>query len=185
MRVANLKSTIKLDRIVAFMTAALRAKVTLDQVGMFIKDRIYSSTKRGNSLVTEDKLQPLSEGYIKKRRAIKRGDNKKAKKTSSKVKKALGFSITTTGPFFSPARSNLTMTGQMLEALVYRLGKKPGTVEVTVKDTGRKGEDLTNLDVAKKVASAGRPFLGLDLKGEDLIRRKVIAELRRSLKRKS
>jgi hypothetical protein len=90
--------------------------------------------------------------------------------------------------FFSPARSNLTLTGQLLDAVDSDYDSEAGTVTVFVKATSRTGaepdEPQTNAELAVKVAEEGRPFLGLDLIGRARIRRIVIAELRRQLKRR-
>lgn len=81
------------------------------------------------------------------------------------------------GEFFAPARSNLTLSGQMLKALTYEI--QDNFINIFVKDSSRKavkfsskptvnidsynysvGGDKTNAEVAELV-SKKRPFLGL------------------------
>lgn len=145
--------------------AALQDRTLIESLAKYVRDRIYQFTKRGISLATEGKLKPLSPRYVKWRRKVQRG--------LSKVKP---------GPFFSAARSNLTLTGQMLDALDFKADPKRQEFTVFVQDSGR-DDDLTNAEVAKEVAKFGRPFIGLDKKGVDVVTRKILASLRRSLKR--
>lgn len=187
---ANIKSNVKVSRVETVIKKAFRDNKLLKELAEYLKERIYSSTKRGKSLVTGDKLKPLSPGYVKWRRTLGSSKKKslirrlldkfrqhrlgKKKKRNSNIK---------TGDFFSPARSNLTLTGQMLDALTTDVDTTIGQFKVTVKDNVRRDGEKTNLEVAKEVADNGRPFLGIDAKGMDIMRRKVIQNLRRKLKR--
>lgn len=56
-----------------------------------------------------------------------------------------------TGEFFSPNRSNLTFTGQMLDALTYKVNRAGASFEVFVKNTMRQA---TNKVSKSKVAKA-------------------------------
>lgn len=92
---------------------------------------------------TNGKLKPLSPKYIEQR--------KKSKNLH---------------PDTTPSTSNLTATGQMLDALRGRAGG--GKVTIDIKPTKRKKglygkapKDLTNEDVRKYVEDAGREFLKL------------------------
>lgn len=58
----------------------------------------------------------------------------------------------------TPTRSNLTMTGQMLDAITYSVKKLSGII--FIKDSSRSGSDATNKEVAEYV-SKDRPFLNL------------------------
>lgn len=158
------------ERILTTLRKAIRDTRLLREIAIFMRTRVYQYTKRGTSLVQESRLTPLSQNYINYRKRLVAGKSRKS------VKKF--------GDFFSPSRSNLTFTGQMLDALKTDVDPASGRAIVFVDDTPRSGDDLTNAEVAVKVAEAGRPFLGLDRVGRDRIRRMVIADLRRKLKRR-
>jgi hypothetical protein len=178
----------------------IKSRVVLATISTFWRDRVYQFTKRGLTLAKIRqrggpptiplKLKPLSPNYIEYRKSLVQGEAKRlrggilrrsAKAASKKAKKSFG-------EFFSPARSNLTLTGQLLDAVDSDYDSEAGTVTVFVKATSRTGaepdEPQTNAELAVKVAEEGRPFLGLDLIGRARIRRIVIAELRRQLKRR-
>jgi hypothetical protein len=86
-------------------------------LGKLARDRIYNKTKQGYSMATDSKLDPLSYGYVKYRQKYQY--------------------IYNTGKFFKPERSNLTFTGQMLEALTYRLEIQKKKIIIFVKDSLR------------------------------------------------
>lgn len=177
----------KPDRIVSTLRKAVRDTRLLREIAQFIRTRVYQYTKRGQSLVQESRLQPLSTGYVEYRKRLARGEKTKTTKRLKKIglkKIAKALEMRKFGEFFSPSRSNLTLTGQMLDALKTDVDPGGGRAIVFVDDTPRKDDDLTNAEVAVKVAKAGRPFLGLDRVGRDRIRRMVIADLRRKLKRR-
>lgn len=173
----------------------VRKPTLIGSIADFIRNRIFQFTKRGYSLgalkttnVSSDnrragdarKLRPLSSNYIEFRKAL----NKQKRKMSKKTKQNQKPTTIRTGSFFSPTRSNLTLTGQMLDALDTKTDASKGLITVFVESSKRDGESLTNAEVAAKVANEGRPFLGLDRTGRDRVTRMVIAELRRQLKRK-
>lgn len=147
----------------------------------FMRTRIYQNTKRGyygGIRKNLAKFRPLSAGYVASRQAALKGEAKSIGRGSAARKTALKKF----GPFFSPKRSNLTYTGEMLEALDSKY--KPGdqTFGVFVKSTSRSDDSgLTNLDVAKKVNDY-RPFPTIDTKGINTMVRLIIASVRRSLR---
>lgn len=172
----------KLDKFTATLQKSIRTPSMLKEVAVFLRTRIYQYTKRGQSLVLQAKMPALSQGYIEFRKRLASGEGTKGSKKNrgTKSKKA----PKKFGDFFSPSRSNLTLSGQMLDALESEVDQGKGQVSVFVDDTPRDDSDLNNAEVAKKVSQDGRPFLGLDRVGRDRIRRMVIAQLRRSLKRR-
>lgn len=169
---ANLKMT---------LSAGISSGGLLSEIAEFCRSRIYQYTKRGQSLVQESKLQALSTGYIEYRKRLTRA---KKSRSSKKTRQSGVFPSKGFGAFFSPSRSNLTLTGQLLEALKSRVKKSSNQIEVFVENSSRSDSDLTNKEVAEKVSSDGRPFIGLDRVGRDRVRRLVIAQLRRSFKRR-
>lgn len=166
---------------------AIRSRAMLQEIAVFIQTRIYQNTKRGYYAGVRKnlaKFRPLSEGYVAARKALLKGGESSTLKKLGLKKTAKKLAKNNFGEFFSPARSNLTMTGQMLDALQSAVDAGKGQVTISVSNTSRKGEDLTNAQVAVRVAEAGRPFLGLDGTGRDRVVRMVIADLRRGLKRR-
>ena len=116
----------------------------MNEFGLFMRDIIYKRVKSGKGL-TENKvgvgdnslkkLNELSEPYIKYRKKQK------------------------LGPLASPARSNLTFTGELLEAIVVKAIAKNVNVEIDDRGHSRFREGVRAL--ALKVAKDGRPFFGL------------------------
>ena len=185
-------------RMESVVRRAITSRTLLNDIANFLKDRIYSYTKRGYSmgaLLTSNKtgraigsprkLKPLSPNYIRNRRDMVK-EKAKSFKTGITFKNnpraARKRAISKFGPFFSPARSNLTLTGEMLEALTTSVDPKNATFTVSI-DPSTRSDGENNAEVAKKVAKNGRPFLGIDEKGKEIIIRMIQASLRRSLKR--
>lgn len=120
-------------------------------------DTLGSADRATNRFPEQTKLDDLSETYINFR-----------KKNRPR------------GKFASVRRSNLTYTGQMLEALGFR---RVGTgVEINIKETFRYDTELTNRMVAE-FASEKRPFLALTKKEfkiiEDKVRQIIDLEIKR------
>jgi hypothetical protein len=152
----------------------IRNKELLNDIGETIITDIKFQTRRGNSIPGKSKLKPLTSKWIEKRRSIDEAQN--------------------TGQAFSPRRSNLTASGQLLESLKHKI---VGAGKVIVDATGsripyfyttkRKGiqqrkkkHEPTNEELAEYVAEQGRPFLGIRDAIRDRIKRQVVAFIRRS-----
>lgn len=130
-------------------------------IGEFVVNRVQTETRKSNSLVTGGKLAPLSNSYKKYRKG-----NTIHKKTS-------------TGDFFVPTKSNLTLTGQMLDDIqILRIGKT--FVEVGPKDSFAK--DKAKWATQGSSTRPKREFLGLDKKGQERITEIVKRILRKYLK---
>jgi hypothetical protein len=151
----------------------ISSKELLDKVGEFSRERIYSFAKTGKSLFgdTPEKFMKLSDVYMRYRAKLEK--------------------IAQMGDHFAPRRSNLTLTGQMLNALTWRT--KKNEVEVFVKPTARNDEPkltqrprngprLNNAQVAEDLAKRGRRFIGMDRLGRERIKKLVIKELRQALR---
>lgn len=185
---ASIKSKINLGKAVIAIKKALSSTDLLTQSGGYVRKRIYDFTKSGKSLVTGSKLKELSPGYVKARRNLGRWHKKRSKRQKL-TDPILGKFVP--GDFFSPARSNLTLTGQLLDALIFTIDRQRSSFTVTVNNKQRKASPMdrkdagtkTNYEVSISVARNGRPFIGLDEKGEEILRRNIIASLRRKLKR--
>jgi hypothetical protein len=113
---------------------------------------------------TDGPLKPLSESYKKQRAGelafftIGKGDGRKIVSYKPNKKPELH-------PDTDPSKSNLTATGQMLDALRGRAGG--GKVTIDIKPTNRRKElsgkrsGLNNNQVRQYVEDAGREFLKL------------------------
>lgn len=121
-------------------------------------DIIYKRTKSGKG-VTDDRsnsasiksLKPLSSSYKTQRKSYKgkRGD------------------------FFSPGRSNLTLTGQMLESIKAKVSDG----KITVSLSGTRDDGQTNKEVGEFVSENGRPFLNLAVEEKQILLRKIETDL--------
>jgi len=114
-------------------------KAQLDKVGLEAKDIIYKRTKSGKGLDsaknTKMKFKPLSKAYVTRRKKMKLGE------------------------YGSPSRSNLTLTGQMLNSMKYTSKQK--RVEIFIAKSSRSGSKHTNAEVAAFCEKNGRYFMGL------------------------
>jgi hypothetical protein len=134
---------------------AIQDKALLDEIGKAAADNIKLRTRLGKAAATKggkaEKLKPLSERYIAKRKEMKaKGDL---------------YSETT------PSKSNLTKTGAMLNSLQHKV--TGASVEVTV--------DPDQREKVKGNARLGRTFLNvtnLDLKE---FKTKVILHIKKAL----
>jgi len=165
------------DRVTTTFEKSISNRSFLTFLANFTKERIFNTVKQGYSMAggEKHKLKPLSTGYKNYRKKFQE--------------------IHPVGTFFSPNRSNLTLTGQMLEALTFKVSQAKGIFEVFVKDSPRdptppislraikEPPRMSNAEVAKEVADKGRPFLGLDSASMKRIRNEVLKDLRLQLRR--
>jgi hypothetical protein len=129
---------------------------TMRKIGEYTAERIKLRTKLGKGVektgADPAPLKKLSEGYVKTRK------RKKAELEET-----------------SPAKSNLTFTGQMLNALKL-LQALPARAIVGIESSKRESSNLTNDEVAGFV-SKDRPFLNLskaELNGINAFIRKLL-----------
>jgi len=85
-----------------------------------------------------------------------------------------------TGAFSSPAKQNLTYTGQMLDAIVNEVTRNG--FKIFINKTSREGSKLNNNKVAEYVSEL-RPFLALTVKEQALIKREFINLVRQLAKK--
>lgn len=142
---------------------------SLDGIGKFVRDRIVAETRKGNDLTKGGiKQPPLSEGYIQKRYKLKSGVDK---------------------TFFRPSLSNLTLSGQLLDSIEYKITVSQSKIVISptgVRDDGMRNEALAQelADRSTRLAPRGRHFLGLDDRGYKRIRAKIIEAIRRMAEKK-
>lgn len=164
-RIKNLKSVFNsIDKV---LKNTVENQSMYGEIAKFSETRIVQQTRVGKDLSTGDKAekQPeLSSGYIKYRERVKSG------KTDIKPDPQ----------FFKPRKSNLTLTGQLLNSIRGTIVKSKR--QVVIDPTGGRDDNLTNKEVASDLAKRGRTFLGLDKIGVQRIRRIVLDVLRRNIR---
>ncbi len=137
-------------------------KKLLNTIGEFTRDRIRSFTRAGQSIAGSSikPLKQLKSSTIEQRKRARRPDRE----------------------FFSPERSNLTLTGQLLKSLKFKSRVRDRTVDVFAKGVRRSGR-IDNKAVSEFVAKGGRPFIGLDKKGIKRVTAIILTDLRKTIKR--
>lgn len=140
---------------------------TLPEIAEYVRKRIETQAKSGKTMVSgeSEKLKSLSPNYVAARKKWK-----KQKKTVS--------------PLFSPARSNLTVSGQYLESIsVVKIDLKE--CSFTIAPSGpRTGEKLSNRKLGEYLADMGFSIAGIDKTGKKVVSTMVKADIARTLKRK-
>lgn len=172
-----------LDKI--FKDSSANKKILIE-IGEFTKSRIFKFTKSGKSIAGKKpkSLKRLSASY----KVFRRGEVTFWTDEQGRLRKGNFKSkiLNKTGSLFAPDRSNLTLTGQMLDSLksFVNVGKKTVTVAPTGKrrPVGKRRRVLKNTEVAEFVAENGRPFLGLDDKGIKRVKRIVLDDIRRRIR---
>ena len=157
---AGLKRKIKALKSL-FRNTPTRKRI-LKNIGELSVDLIYKRTKAGygvdndtKRLPKKNRLKGLSKNYMKRRRKVR------------------------LGKFGGPRKSNLTLTGQMLEALKYKL--EGLGVKVFI-DNSNRNDGKTNDEIADYVRKE-RPFLALTDKEQKTIF-KTVSGMVRSVLRK-
>lgn len=168
-----------LDRLEADTKARLNRvlsnKEMLGEVGDMAIDMIRQNTRRGTSSVTDEKLAPLSKPWMKTRERIASSQG--------------------THPAYAKKRSNLTLSGQLLDSLKRSVAGRMVTIFFdgmhipyrmqTRKGISRVGKLIKNSKLAQYVAEQGRPFFGFskafELKLLTQVKRVVIRYIRRNL----
>jgi hypothetical protein len=143
---------------------------TLRDMGAFTVNRIQKVTRSGQTMAgaRRKSLKPLAESTIKFRRSAR------ASREADKQ-------------FFKPAKSNLTLTGQLLDALKFSTSVRRQKVEIDLKKRRRNPfgtASTTNPEVAKFAADGGRPFIGMDSKGRKSLNRIVSKGISKSIRKR-
>lgn len=148
---------------------ALKSPQMLNEIGTIAVEDIVQQTRRGRSIPNEGPLKKLSAAWINRRLRLTQNNNPHEA--------------------FEPTKSNLTFTGRLLDALIYKvLG--PGKIELTFKDenhpgyqtaSGEPGNEVPYKELAGYVADGGRPFVGVRPTIRRAINRIVKKFVKRSL----
>lgn len=167
--IKNLDNVIK--SIKRVFDTTVESQKLLNDIGEFTAERIRQQTRIGKDLSDDSKQKSLKPSTILNRQRF------------AKFPPIAGLSA-----FFRPRKSNLTLSGQLLDAVGYEVNKATGSVEVLVENTGRtkyrsSDKPLTNQQLQEFLEQQGRTFLGLDPAGEARIQRLVLDELRRNIRR--
>ena len=166
--IANLKFEQKLNSI----KRKVNRKEFMLQIGEQIKTLIQGDTRTGKGVADSGNgegirinLATLSPKYVAWKNKYK------------------GKSFTPGRFFRSGNKSNLTLTGQMIDAI--DVEAKESYVRVFVKDSPRSGygKDHTNKEIADFVARNGRPFMGLSQQNKLIIDREIERETRAIVRR--
>lgn len=160
-------------------------------LGLFVKNMIYARTKLGQGVTSTNsnpeqtknvKLAKLSDSYIKQRQGklqfftAKQGHvyalDKSKKFTPKKP---------TLGKLGKPTKSNLTYSGQMLEAMSFKITKTGA--EIFIDNTSRDDDsNLSNNELAEIVSDA-RPFMNLSKREHERVIQFITDEIDRRLQK--
>jgi len=157
------------NQIIKVFDTVKQQKKTLDEIGRFSRDRIVSEARKGFSLEQDkrNKFKPLKESTIRTRESLER--NKR-------------FDLDP--DFFKATRANVTLTGQLLDAFLYRIG--PGLVSFFFSEKPRRviyeGDENKNDKVYDNLQGLGYGFIGLDERSQKRVVKIVIDEFRRTIK---
>lgn len=162
-RFKNLKSLFNVVK--SDLDDSLKDNDFLNEASEYVVTRIQQQSRVGNSLVTGN-FPELSDNYKRYRSRLKSG----------KVKN----SVVTPSKFLKPATSQVTLTGQMLDSLKYKI--LPNLKQIEIFPTGvRQGESLTNEKLTEELEARGYKYLGLDKFGFEQLRRRLVELLRRNI----
>lgn len=173
---------------------------TYQEIGDYVLKRVVSKARMGKTMISGDdaKLKPLSKNYIEAREAMIARDGANLKGGSAIQKRIKGSINSGAGSalakqmaaaeagldteFFSPKRSNLTLTGQYLRSFAITKIDKLKRIMFIEPTGNREGETLSNKKLAEYLAEQGRSIFGLDKLGRKAIREKVLRALRSKLR---
>jgi hypothetical protein len=199
------KRIIGLDKLATSLRAFFKSEftdtTTLAKLAIMALKRIQATTRSGYTMAIQKskdtksgrkfkktKLHRLSDSYIAMRqgavtfRTNKNGERIAIQEPDERLKHV-------DKEFFTPDLSNLTFSGQLLRSLVATAKKGADFAEIFIRPEGNRrklpGEkkSLTNQKVAEYVAAQGRPFLGIDDDGIEVLKRELVRSLRKQLKR--
>ena len=160
------------------------AKFTREMVWKRIKSgKGVNSDKLPFAITKHQKLKPLSKGYKRYRRT---GIVEfQAKKWYGGIYEVVDVKINVgkpaLGQYGTPDRSNLTLTGQLLNSMTFDV-KKYGFV-VLIPATRRRGEKITNQQLAKYLSKGGRPFMSLTAGESRILKSRMKKQIQRKLKK--
>ena len=158
----------------------------------FTREMVWKRVKSGKGVQSDrlpfaitrhQRLKPLSKGYKRYRRT---GIVEfKAKKWYGGIYEEVDVKINVgqpaLGKFGTPNRSNLTLSGQMLDSMTFDV-KKFGFV-VLIPGTRRRGEKITNAQLAKYLSQQGRPFMSLTSGESRILKSRMKKQIQKRLRK--
>jgi len=152
------------------MKNKLEDSTLLKEIAELVVYNIKGYTRKGKTMVTDGNLKTLEKSTIKNRKYLAKNNP--------------------THPSFKPPKSNLTITGQLLDALVYRIKTVGSKITIYFNNNirkpykGNKGQPIsktiTNYDLYKHL-KRDRPVLDTNEKLSKQIVQRVKRFLRRSI----
>lgn len=147
-----------------------------ERIGRAVVKDIKDKTRAGISPITGSPFTPLSESWIKRKSRLAPFQSKLSK-------------------FYSKGRSNLTFSGQLLNALTSLVTRKPDevTINIFTKNTKRtpyrgirkprlQPLSITNREVEEQVSET-RPYIGLSDDAENQVNRILRLHIKNSIAR--
>lgn len=168
-------------------------------LAQFTKDMLYKRVKSGKGVnsdrsafevTSHQRLRPLSKNYKRYRRtgivefeAFRHHYNsaKGRHLGGEKVKVSINVGKPALGEFGTPEKSNLTFTGQLLASISINIKKFGFTIYIP--ETKRRGENITNAQLARYVSQNGRPFMNLTAGEIRIVKSRMKKTIQKSLKR--
>jgi hypothetical protein len=184
-QIRNVKSVLK--AIETAFTEGIRKSDLYDQIGRFSVERIQQETRKGRDLSKEG--API----------------KDTSDATKNIKQLIEQGVIKMNPakplFFRSGKSQVTQTGQLVDSLKADIEFRKGEITVapegsrepatyTWSKSGKPVDFLSddqvqsNQALAKDLADRGFTFLGMDKKGIKRIRRLVLDEIRRLIRRR-
>jgi len=188
-------------------------KAFFQEIGEYARNRVVTKARSGYTMASGEskRLKSLSETYVEWRKSLLAGE-KKAVSAKRKEMKSKGYlkrgnkmqealkrvkdqerkKAQVDPEFFSPTRSNLTLTGQLLRSI------KITNIDVTNRKLiiaptgsrkrgpewfGGKRKTLTNAEVASHQVDQGRDIFELDKTGLRVIRTMALRLIRSQIKK--
>ena len=158
----------------------VQSKETMNIVGSTAVDLIYRRVKSGKGVSSDTselpettQLKALSQSYKDFRSGKVQFRTINGTVVPIKPSKGGTFSSPVTGEFGSPNKSNLTLTGQMLDSMRHKV-VGAGKLLIEIPETKRT-DGMTNAEVAQHVREV-RPFFNLS-RGEALVVSKTLTSI--------
>lgn len=170
------KATVKIrgvgeakENLLKLVSNAIKDQTILKEVGSLAVQQIKSSTR---ARLEEYKQPELTPSTVDRRKSLIESGNA----FDSKI--------------VSPRRSNLSMSGQLLSSLTYRINQTLGEVTLFLTPLrraykGRQGQNLENIkdnnQVNADLESQGRRFLFISARVENRLQAKIVEKLRKAI----
>lgn len=158
------------------------------KLGKLARDIIYRRVKSGFGVVSTERapsekrrLKPLSQSYIEQREGRAVYFTKNGKVLRVPASSRFRVQRPRLGEFGSPRRSNLTFTGQMLNALRYEANARG--ISLFIENSPRRDDPYTNKEIAEFVQEQGRPFFTLTTDELTILIREIEREVRKITRR--